>query len=240
MALAKIEQLEAAIKASQIRGMFARIARRYDLINRFVSFGRDSAWRQTAVESVGVGAHSLVLDVATGTAELATRLARSAGSVVAVDFCWEMMKLGREKVKTAGVQPKIQFVLADALTLPFKDGSFDCATVGFAMRNVASISDTFAELWRIIKPGGYVVCLELSRPHSPVFAALHRFYLHRVIPILGHWMSGDDRAYTYLPDSIARFPTADQLKAIMEGVGLCQVRYKLLNLGAVSLHIGVK
>ena len=240
MAPAKMEQVEAATKPRQTRAMFARIAHRYDLVNTLISFGRDNAWREMAVELAEVGPHSLVIDVATGTAELATKLASSAGSVAAVDFCWEMMKLGREKVGRAGVQPKVQFILADALMLPFKDCSFDSAVVGFAMRNVASIPDTFAELRRIIKPRGYVVCLELTRPPSPVFAALHRFYLHRVIPILGQLMSGDDGAYTYLPDSIARFPTADQLGIIMEEVGLRQVRYKLLNLGTVCLHSGVK
>jgi len=240
MAPVEFEQAEAATKAGHIRGMFARIARRYDLINSLISFGRDNAWRETAIELAEVGPHSSVIDVATGTAELATKLAHSARSVVAVDFCWEMMKLGREKVRSAGVQSKVQFIQADALMLPFRDGCFDCAVVGFAMRNVVSIPDSFAELRRIIKPGGHIVCLELTRPTSPAFAALHRFYLHRVIPILGHWMSGDDGAYAYLPDSIARFPTADQLEAIMEKVGLRQVRYKLLNWGAVSLHTGVK
>lgn len=232
--------METATKARQIRGMFARIARRYDLINTFISFGRDNDWRQMAVELAEVGPHSLVIDVATGTAELATKLARRAGSVVAVDFCWEMMKLGREKVGNAGVQSKVQFILADALMLPFQDGSFDSAVIGFAMRNVVSIPGSFAELRRIIKPGGYVVCLELTRPNSPVYAALHRFYLHHVIPILGHWMSGDGGAYSYLPDSIARFPTVNELETIMAEAGLRQVRYKLLNLGAVSLHVGVK
>jgi len=240
MAPAKSGQVEVTTKAEHIRGMFARIAHRYDLVNTLMSFGQDNAWRQMAVDLAKPGRHSLAIDVATGTAELATKLAYSVRSVVAVDFCWEMMKRGREKVRKRGAQSKIQFVLADALMLPFKDSSFDCALVGFAMRNVASIPGSIAELRRIIKPGGYVVCLELTRPTLTVVAALHRIYLHRLIPILGHWLSGDNRAYTYLPDSIARFPTADELKSIMKEVGLRQVRYKLLNLGTVALHIGLK
>ncbi len=234
------EQMEAAPTAGQIRAMFGRIAHRYDLINSLISLGRDSAWREMAVELAQVDAHSSVIDVATGTAELAIKLALSTRSVLAVDFCQEMMSLARQKVKNSGVQSKVQFVLGDALLLPFRDSSFDSAVVGFGMRNVVSIADCFAELRRIIKPGGYVVCLELTRPASPIFAALHRFYLRRIIPLLGNWMSGDDGAYSYLPDSISRFPTADQLESIMEMVGLRHVGHKMLNWGAVSLHTGVK
>jgi demethylmenaquinone methyltransferase/2-methoxy-6-polyprenyl-1,4-benzoquinol methylase len=229
-------------KADFVRAMFARIARCYDFMNRLMTLGRDRVWRRYAARQAALPQGRLALDVATGTADLALALARRYpyGHVVGVDFCPEMMDLGRAKVATAGESLRIRFVAGDALRLPFADGCFDAVTSGFALRNVADIPCAFAEMGRVVKAGGRAVCLEIARPTLPIFRQLFYFYFYRLVPLLGRVVAGQKEAYRYLPHSLTHFLSPEELKAVMERVGLSQVGYRRLMLGTVAVHVGFK
>jgi demethylmenaquinone methyltransferase/2-methoxy-6-polyprenyl-1,4-benzoquinol methylase len=226
-------------KERAIREMFARIAPWYDLINRLMSWGQDKRWRRIAV-SLAYPGRGRVLDVATGTGDIALELARHTDSVVGLDLCPEMLIRGQTKTEKRGLRSSIDFIVGDALALPFSDNSFDCALNGFALRNVADINLFLAEQRRVVKPGGRVVCLELVRPASGMGGAFYRFYLNRVVPVLGRWLSGEGKAYRYLPDSVGSFLSVAEFQKMMEGVGFRQVGYKSLNLGTIAVHVGVK
>jgi demethylmenaquinone methyltransferase/2-methoxy-6-polyprenyl-1,4-benzoquinol methylase len=222
-----------------VRDMFARIAPAYDLVNSLMSWGQDTRWRREAVRLACPSA-GRVLDVATGTGNLALELAKRGGSVVGVDFCPQMIEQGRRKTSRRRLEAKVAFVLGDALALPFRDDSFDCVLNGFVLRNVVDVYRLLLELHRVVKPEGRVVCLELCRPPSRVVGALHRFYLHRVVPLLGWWLSGDKGAYRYLPESVEDFMSVDEFQRIMKGAGFRRVGFKSLNWGTVAAHVGVK
>jgi len=226
-------------KERAIREMFARIAPWYDLINRLMSWGQDNRWRRVAV-SLACPGRGRVLDVATGTADMALELARPTDSVVGLDLCPEMLSRGQTKTEKKRLRSSVDFIVGDALALPFGDNSFDCALNGFALRNVADINLFLAEQRRVIKPGGRVVCLELVRPASGVIGGFYRFYLNRIVPILGRWLSGDGKAYRYLPDSVGCFFSVAEFQKIMKEVGFRQVDYKSLNLGTIAVYVGVK
>jgi demethylmenaquinone methyltransferase/2-methoxy-6-polyprenyl-1,4-benzoquinol methylase len=238
-------------KADFVRAMFARIARCYDFMNRLMTLGRDQAWRRYVARQASLSQgglrpeaqlEGLVLDVATGTADLALALAQRYphGRVVGVDFCPEMIELGRAKVAATGQNPRIRFVIGDALQLPFADGCFDAVTSGFALRNVADVPRAFAEMGRVVKAGGRVVNLEIARPTLPLFRQLFHFYFYRLVPLLGGFLAGQGDAYHYLPHSLTHFLSPEELKAMMEGVGLSQVWYRRLMWGAVAVHVGFK
>jgi demethylmenaquinone methyltransferase/2-methoxy-6-polyprenyl-1,4-benzoquinol methylase len=233
------DRLRKESKEKSVRDMFSRIAPVYDLVNRFMSWGRDMHWRRVAV-NLACPNHGRVLDVATGTGDLALELARHTNSVVGLDFCPEMIRRGSLKSARRGMAGQIDFILGDALTLPFESNSFDCALNGFALRNVSDVNRFLSELWRVVKPGGRVVCLELVKPKSGLVGALYRFYLCRIVPVLGHWVSRDKKAYQYLPNSVNDFMSISELQHVMKSIGFHQVDYKSLNCGTVAVHIGVK
>ncbi|MEE8174525.1 MAG: ubiquinone/menaquinone biosynthesis methyltransferase [Dehalococcoidia bacterium] len=224
-------------QAEGMRRLFARIAHCYDLGNRIISLGQDRAWRKLALAPAP--RDGLVLDIATGTGEMALDLARGGSKVVGVDLSQEMLSRCRAKLSRKRLQPMIDLLQADALALPFADETFDCATVGFAMRNVDSIPACFAELRRVLKAGGRVICLELTTPRGRLVARLHRLYLQRALPFVGRLL-GRKEEYIYLANSLVHFPMAGELKRIMEQAGLSQVTYRLLNLGTVAIHTGRK
>jgi demethylmenaquinone methyltransferase/2-methoxy-6-polyprenyl-1,4-benzoquinol methylase len=181
-----------------------------------------------------------VLDVATGTGDIALELAEHTDSVVGLDLCPEMLGKGQVKVSKKELEGRVDFILGDALALPFSENSFDCALNGFALRNIADISLFLAELHRVIKPGGRVVCLELVKPSSGIRGALYRFYLFKMVPVIGRLLSGDGRAYRYLPNSVGGFISRIELKRVMESVGFRQVHCKNLNFGTIAIHVGIK
>jgi demethylmenaquinone methyltransferase/2-methoxy-6-polyprenyl-1,4-benzoquinol methylase len=230
-------------KAAFVRRMFARIAHRYDLMNRLMTLGRDLAWRQVAAELAALPPGGLALDMATGTADLAIALARQTPTsyTVGVDVSLPMMGLGRRKVEAAGLAERIVFVQGDGLALPFPDRAFDCAVSGFALRDVASIPQALTEVRRVVAPGGRVVLLELTRPTRahPLFRRAFQLYFHRLVPPLGGWISGQPEAYGFLPESLDRFLSPEELKALMEEVGLGEIRYTLLAPGTAAVHVGV-
>lgn len=229
-------------KATVIGEMFARIAPRYDFMNRLMSLGQDGRWRRAAASLAGVnaGLNGRMVDIATGTGELALELAKHVDSVVGLDLCPQMVSRGQAKVVRKGLEQRIDFILGDALALPFADDAFDCALTSFALRNVADVPCCLAEMRRVVKPSGRVVCLELIMPKSRIIGGFYRFYLYRIVPFLGRWITGDSKAYSYLPDSISCFLSPDEFQKTMEGIGLRQVSYKCLNLGTIAIHSGVK
>jgi demethylmenaquinone methyltransferase/2-methoxy-6-polyprenyl-1,4-benzoquinol methylase len=230
----------ASSRAPFVRAMFGRIARRYDLMNTLMTGGRHRAWRRLAVRQCRP-AGGRALDVCCGTGDFALELARQgASAAVGVDFSREMLALAARKAQVAGLSGRVQWQLADALELPFPDGEFLCATSGFSLRNVDDVGQALREMARVVKPGGRVAVLELTPVRSHLFGPVFRAYFRGLVPLVGGLVAGDRAAYTYLPDSVCTFPTADELAGLMRQAGLAEVRYRLLALGAVALHLGVK
>lgn len=230
-------------KRTYVRQMFTDIAPRYDLMNRLMTLGRDRIWRRTVVELCNLPRYGRLLDVATGTGDIGYEALKQDKSldVVGVDLTREMMLRGRGKAGDLS----FPFAEADALALPFADNTFDAATSGFMMRNVVDIRAAFAEQRRVVKPGGRVVCLEITLPRTPVFGPLFQLYFFKVVPLIGSVVTGQRSAYTYLPHSALKFPQPPQLAEIMRSVGLADVQYKLAmpgigRMGTVAIHWGTK
>ncbi len=224
-------------KAAYVHRAFTAIADRYDLLNTLLSFNQDRRWRASTVSTLELKGSETVLDVATGTGKLAQELRKRVGAggrVVGIDFCEPMLEKAKRQAHN------IDLLLATSEGLSFPDNSFDGATIGFALRNVPDIEKTLRETTRVIKPGGKVVCLEFSRPRHPILRSLHRFYLLRVLPIIGWLISGDKEAYVYLPRSIMEFPSAEELVTVMEKAGLERAHFRFLTWGVVAVHVGTK
>ena len=214
-----------------VRGMFDRIAPVYDAMNRVMTAGLDRRWRKLAVREV-VWPGDRVLDACCGTGDLAVEAERRGGRVVGLDFSEKMLERARRK------SGAIEWVQGDALSLPFRDGEFDAATVGFGVRNLADLQDGLRELARVLRPGGKLAVLEITRPRG-VFRPFFRLWFDGVVPFLGRVLPGG-KAYTYLPASVRRFPGPEDLSALLEGAGFEDVRYQLLGGGIVALHVGVR
>jgi demethylmenaquinone methyltransferase/2-methoxy-6-polyprenyl-1,4-benzoquinol methylase len=229
-----------SIAAENNRQMFSRIAHRYDLLNRIMTFGLDGTWRQAAAALAAPKGCRLALDMATGTAELAFLLAGRAEQVVAVDICPQMLSIARAKARRRPRAGRIQFLLADGLRLPFAADSFDCVATAFALRNVADLRLALAEMHRVVRPGGRVVCLELTRSPLRPLAAVHAFYLAGLIPALGHWLAGQADAYRFLSVSLSQFPDARHLAEAMRNRGFRRVGHRLYRLWPIALHVAVK
>jgi demethylmenaquinone methyltransferase/2-methoxy-6-polyprenyl-1,4-benzoquinol methylase len=227
--------------AAWVRGMFGRVARRYDLANHLLSFNIDRLWRARAVRRVGpilARRTARVLDICCGTGDLTRALAQAGGApVTASDFCHPMLTAARAKMVRRGM-PALLFE-ADALALPLRDGSLDLVTVAFGFRNLANYESGLAEMRRVLKPGGMAAILEFSQPPNRLFAALYNFYSRRILPLIGGIVSGSRDAYQYLPDSVRKFPGAAELAEDMRRAGFAEVRYDLFTGGIVALHTGV-
>lgn len=232
--------LNATEKATQVSRMFARIVPTYDLINRLMSAGQDQSWRRLAVAYAAPSAHGIALDIATGTADLAMALAEKTQRVIGVDLCAPMFAPAKEKIRQAGVNGRITLCQADALSLPFADESFDCATVAFGVRNMADLVAAFREMRRVTRPGGRVVSLEIMRPGSGLVGKGYEFYLTKVIPLLGGLVSKDPEAYRYLSASVMGFRSPEELRDIMLVAGFSSVTYRTLSFATIALHVGVR
>jgi demethylmenaquinone methyltransferase / 2-methoxy-6-polyprenyl-1,4-benzoquinol methylase len=228
-------------KKVYVEQMFTAIAPTYDLLNRILSFGRDERWRRQAAQYYKVDT-GLVLDVATGTGKMASILARHPGvtRVVGLDFTTAMLFRAKAMLEKQKRNSTIDLIQGDAQNLPFPDATFDCVTITYALRNVTDISKTFSEMTRVVRPGGRVISLELTRPRQGLFQKLYYFYMHRIAPILGGLISHKREAYKYLPDSIMIFPTPQEIKTIMEKVGLGEVTIQSLMGGAATIQIGTR
>jgi demethylmenaquinone methyltransferase / 2-methoxy-6-polyprenyl-1,4-benzoquinol methylase len=218
--------------------MFDRIAGRYDLMNSVMSAGLHHRWRSRAVGFTALGPGQSALDVCCGTGDLALELKRlvgAQGSVVGLDFSEPMLELAREKSARAGLD--VAYRHGNALELPFEDGAFDAATVGFGVRNLVNLRSGIAEMARVVRVGGRVVILEITTPQRPPLSWFYRVWFDRIVPMLGT-IAGDRDAYTYLPQSVRRFPPALKLAELMHDVGLREVRFLLLAGGIVAVHSG--
>lgn len=228
-------------KAAYVNQMFTAIAPRYDLLNSWLSFGRDKSWRRLAVAKCLLESGGLALDVCTGTAAIARELAhRTSREVIGLDFNRDMLARAKAKLAKLSAAARIHLVMGDGLKLPFPDNTFNCATIGFALRNVTDIAATFREMTRVVRPGGRVVSLELTRPPSALVRAVYYVYLRRMAPFIGGIISGKREAYTYLPRSILEFPPPEEVVKIMQSAGLHEVTTYRLTFGSATVHVGIK
>jgi demethylmenaquinone methyltransferase/2-methoxy-6-polyprenyl-1,4-benzoquinol methylase len=222
--------------AKRVREMFATIAGRYDLLNHLLSANVDKRWRKIVAGQLvaRIPSEALILDVACGTGDLSqTLFEKTRARVVATDFCRPMLSIAAGKLAS-----DVKLIEGDALKLPFKDGTFDAVTIGFGLRNLADVNEGLRELLRILKPEGWVAVLEFSRPSNVVMRSLFGLYFRNILPRLGGLVSGSVSAYTYLPDSVSKFPDQEQLVSVMREVGFTEVSYQNLTGGIAALHIG--
>ena len=235
--------LQGPERARYVTGMFARISRRYDLLNTVMSGGRHYAWRRKATAMAVDGLSGRALDVATGTGDFAFDLARSPeiDSVVGLDFTRDMITLGQEKSVRQGMASSVTFAEGDAHDLPFAANSFVCATVGFGIRNFIDVPRALREMARVVVPGGRVVSLEIVRQdgNSPI-NSMSRLHFRFATPWIGALLAGDREAYTYLPQSAQGFMSAPELTTAMTDAGLEVIACVRLALGAVAIHVGQK
>jgi demethylmenaquinone methyltransferase/2-methoxy-6-polyprenyl-1,4-benzoquinol methylase len=223
---------------TDVRAMFDRIAGRYQLMNALMTFGRDRAWRCAVVLAAALPAGGRLLDLASGTGDIALEALRLVAGVrvTAADFSLEMMRVGRRR--PGG--DRIAWCAADALSLPFADASFDAVTSGYLLRNVADRAGVFREQARVVRPGGRVVCLDTSPPPVSPLRPLVRLYLRRIIPLLGRLIAGERSAYAYLSASTEGFKTPAELAAIMSEAGLVEVHYQRFMAGTIAVHVGTR
>lgn len=233
-------------KHQYVNAMFARIARRYDTMNRVMTAGQDKRWRKLLIEQAQLPPNGKLLDIATGTGDIAFEALRQHPNldyVVGADFTLPMMHVGQDRwanKNNNATSGQLSWSGADTLHLPFPDNSFDAVVSGFLMRNVTDISQALAEQVRVCKANGRVLILEIPRPADTWFGALFRLYFHNIVPILGGLITGQRDAYSYLPASADAFLRPDELKVEMERIGLHTVNYKMLMLNTVALHVGIK
>jgi demethylmenaquinone methyltransferase/2-methoxy-6-polyprenyl-1,4-benzoquinol methylase len=228
----------------RVRRMFGQIARRYDFLNHLLSLGIDHYWRWRTVRWVRPEGTLPILDVCTGTGDLALAFDRAAGrklDVVATDFCHEMLDIGRQKAAKAGAGERITFLEADTENLPLPSDAFQIVSVAFGLRNVSDTDRGLAEMARVAAPGGRVAVLEFSTPTWQPFKAIYGWYFRNVLPRIGQLLARNSTAaYEYLPESVGQFPQGDALAQRMRGAGLENVRCYPLTLGVATLYVGVK
>ncbi len=226
------------VAEGEVTAMFDSIAPDYDRMNSLMTLGRDAGWRRAAVEATGLRTGDAAVDVASGTGKLAALLAERVGPfgrVEAVDLSQGMLTRAEREYRDL---VQLHFRVANALDLPFGDGEFDAATIAFGLRNLADYEAGFREMARVVRPGGAVVCLELSLPRWRPYARVYHAVFRRLAPVAGAIVARRRSAYRYLPESLAAFPSAEQLAATMEAAGLIEVRFRRLTTGVVALHMG--
>lgn len=229
-------------KEQFVHSVFESIATKYDFMNDVLSFGRHKAWRKFTMKQMGMRPGQTALDVCCGTCDWAISMARESrtGEIVGLDFSKNMLDVGAAKIRDAGLDKQIQLVQGNAMSLPFEDHRFDYATIGFALRNVPDLTQVLKEMRRVVKPGGMVVSLELSKPTRQPLKSVYYFYFQKVLPLLGKLIAKRYEQYKWLPESLVSFPDYRELARIFEAVGLTTVRAYPLTGGIAALHIGIK
>lgn len=226
--------------ARWVRGMFGRIAPRYDLLNHLLSLNIDKYWRARTARRVShilQRRDAIALDLCCGTGDLMLALdAKGTARVFGSDFCHPMLVAARRKVQEKRRKPEV--FEADALALPVASGSLDLVTIAFGFRNLANYRHGLQELLRVLKPGGMLAILEFSQPPNPLLSRLYDFYSRSILPVLGGWISGSRDAYSYLPESVRKFPGAEHLAEQMQDTGFVNVQFERLTAGIVALHWG--
>ena len=230
--------LQGQERADYVQDMFARVAGRYDLMNRLMTFGQDPHWRRELLRLAATPTHGRLLDVGAGTGDIAyAELQRNpSAQAIGSDFTYEMMAAG------VGKQPGLflPFVQADTFALPFADNTFDAVVSGFLVRNVVDRVAAFREMARVTRPGGRVVCLETTPPTNALLTPLFKLYFFRIVPLIGGLIASDSQAYSYLPHSTVDFPEPQELARLMEPAGLQHVFFVEKMFGAVAIHVGTK
>jgi demethylmenaquinone methyltransferase/2-methoxy-6-polyprenyl-1,4-benzoquinol methylase len=237
------ETVAEADKAGRVRGVFASVARRYDLMNDAMSFGVHRLWKDAMLDWLAPWPGMRLLDVAGGTGDIAFRfLARVGGQghATVLDASEEMLAAGRQRREAARYAGALDWVAGDAMALPFPDAGFDAYTISFGIRNVTRIEDALAEAFRVLRPGGRLLVLEFSHVAEPALRRLYDRYSFAVIPALGQAIAGDRASYQYLVESIRRFPDQEAFAAMIAAAGFGQVRFRNLSMGIAALHSGWK
>ena len=230
-------------KTGQVRQMFDSIAPAYDFMNRAMTMGVDKWWRRQAVRMLGKYAPKRILDVATGTGDLAIKLSKElhpAGGIVGIDLSQAMLDVAVQKVRKAGLQDDIKFEVGDCLALGFPDAAFDAVTVAYGVRNFEHLEKGYAEMYRVLRPGGVLCVVELSTPVNPVAKFFYDIYTRTLVPAAGRMVSHDRRAYSYLPESIAAVPQGDEMCAIMRRVGFADCVFRRMTFGTCTIYMGQK
>ncbi len=204
--------------------MFDAIAPRYDLLNHLLSMGADRSWRHKVARCVRKASPSTILDLATGTGDLAIMLASECpqSAVTGIDLSEQMLAIGSQKVSQAGLDQRVTLIPGDAENLPAKDDSFDAVTVAFGLRNFENMVQGISEIYRVLRPNGIVCILEFGMPRNKIFGTLYRFYFHKVVPVIGRMLSHDKSAYTYLPQSVDEFPYGETFRSMLLQAGFTE------------------
>ena len=237
------QRVPAEEKADRVLNHFNSIARHYDFMNTLLSFGIHHIWKRLAVRMIGLAHGSRVLDVCGGTGDLAILAAKTIGSdgrVVIYDINRAMMQAGIHKVADKHFEQQIRYVQGDAESISFPNGEFDAAMVGFGIRNVTNMKNGFREMYRVLKPGGKMMCLEFSKPTFAPFRWLYDIYSFYIMPYLGELIAGSRTAYTHLPETIRMWPLPEELTEILKGIGFTEVSHRKLTNGIAVIHLAVK
>ncbi|HNR19334.1 MAG TPA: bifunctional demethylmenaquinone methyltransferase/2-methoxy-6-polyprenyl-1,4-benzoquinol methylase UbiE [Bacteroidia bacterium] len=228
-------------KKEQVKTMFDSIALKYDLLNKILSAGIDKAWRKKLVKLLSKNNPQLILDVATGTADLAIAVSSlKPQKITGIDISPKMLQIGEKKIKKMHLEEMIDLKVGDAENLPFTENMFDAVCVAFGVRNYENLEVGLKEINRVLKPGGEVFILEFSRPQVFPVKQIYNFYSKRILPVIGKKISGDDSAYKYLPDSVNAFPYGNNFLNILSGCGFTQNKLKSLTFGIASIYMGKK
>lgn len=228
-------------KKQQVARMFDGISHRYDMLNRVLSLGIDKIWRRTAIRALEAAKPALILDVATGTGDLALAALRlKPEKIIGVDISEGMLQVGRKKMAARQLSHRIEMIQADSENLPFEENKFDAATVGFGVRNFENPERGLAEIKRVLKPGGMLVVLEFSKPAPGLFSQLYVGYFKHVLPRIGRWLSHDPAAYNYLPESVEAFPYGEAFMQMLKNVGFNEVTCRPLTFGISTVYTARK
>jgi demethylmenaquinone methyltransferase/2-methoxy-6-polyprenyl-1,4-benzoquinol methylase len=237
------QRVPADEKSDRVRQHFNSVARYYDLMNTLLSFGIHHLWKRTAINMLQLAPHNRVLDLCGGTGDLAILAAKklnNSGQVVVYDINGAMIQAGLHKVIHTPIEKRIQYIQGDAENISLPDRYFDSAMVGFGIRNVTHMEKGFSEMYRVLKPGGKMMCLEFSKPTAPLFRWLYDVYSFYIMPFMGELIAGSKKAYTHLPESIRMFPLPDELSQTLKKIGFSRVIHRKLTNGIAVIHLAIK